>query len=137
MALLIYILYASGGGESAFGLLSTKYMKAQTKAAIADAERRDRALHALSRMTDEIDDLNEGRSKDLEAFRKIVHDHRSRPEDFDRLFERASAEDLRRVEGIWARRATFLGEVRPEEWEAIVRGAKAEAAKDAEKAKKK
>jgi hypothetical protein len=135
IAFLIMLLYGpSGGATGQLGELTLKHLEHEVKAAIPDEARRDLALQALSRTRDAIEDLNERRQKDLGAFEKLVQDYGSRPADFDRLFEAGSADQLRRVDVIWARRAALLQHVRPEEWNAIIQGARAAAAKGATKA---
>ena len=129
LAILYFLLSGSGLQGPALGELSTGHLKPQVKAAIADEARRERALHALSKVSGAIDGLNDRRSKQLDAFRKLVRDHGSTAEDFDRLFEQSAAEDVRRLDEIWALRQSVLEQATPDEWSAIMSGAKADAAR--------
>jgi hypothetical protein len=79
---------------------------------------------------DDIEDLNEQVSKDLEKCEGLVKDHGSKPEAFHQVFETSSADHLRRVEKIWSDREALLKHVRADEWSAIFAGARAEAAKE-------
>jgi len=134
MALLAYLLYAShGGNAAALGALAER-AKPHVEKTIRDEDRRKAALHALSRATKDIDALTGRIEKDLGRFEKLVQDYGSRPEDFDRLFETAAEADLRQADEIWKDRAELLAHVGPEEWSAIVAGARADAAEDAAKA---
>lgn len=66
-----------------------------------------------------------------------MRDHGSTAEDFDRLFEQSAAEDVRRVDEIWALRQSVLEQATPDEWSAIMSGAKADAARADQGATKK
>jgi hypothetical protein len=132
-ALLFYILCGSSGSGTGFGELATKYLEDQVKAVLPDGERRGRAVSALSIATDDIDDLNEAVSRQLKQFEKLVKDYDSKPADFDRLFETASDEHLRQLDKIWGDREALLEHIRPDEWKAIMAGARAEQAKQIKK----
>jgi hypothetical protein len=126
IALMIALFYGSGGvSGTLLGELTLKHLKAEVKAAIPDEARRELALKALSKATDDIEDLNEKLQEDLAGFEELVRDHDSRPADFDRLFEARSADHLRRVDRIWAHRAAMLQHVQPEEWSTIIQRARA------------
>ena len=126
-AFLFYLMYGSSGGSGAgFGELATKYLKDQVRVAVSDEERRERAVGALSVMTDDIADLNKGVSKHLKQFEELVQDYDTEPTDFDRYFEIASEEHLRQLEKIGSDREALLEHVRPNEWKAIIAGARAE-----------
>lgn len=44
----------------------------------------------------------------MNAFSKLVRDHGSTAEECDRLFEQSAAEDVRRLDEIWALRQSVL-----------------------------
>jgi hypothetical protein len=112
------------------------HAKGHVEKTIPDEERRKAALHALSRVDEDIGRLNGGIEKDLGKFQELVRDYGTKPEDFDRLFEASSDENLRLVEAVWQGRTELLAHVRPDEWTAIVAEARADQAKQAAKTPK-
>jgi hypothetical protein len=130
----LYMLF-SGGGGNLLGTMMTQRVADQARKSIPDEERRKLALKGLAVVNDDIKKLNEYLSKDLDQMDKLIKDYHSKPEDFDRLFSSVLAKRKELVDRIWDDRTAMLQHIRPDEWRAIMSGAKAAA--ENETAKKK
>jgi hypothetical protein len=130
--LLGLFLSFGGGGGSLLGTMMTQHVTDQTRKNIPDEERRKLALKGLSAVNDDIKKLNEQLLKDLGQMETLIRDYDSQPEDFDRLFSSVLAKRQELVDKIWDDRTALLQHVKPEEWQAIMSGAKAAMEKDAD-----
>jgi hypothetical protein len=130
----LYMLFGGAGGNL-LGTMMTQHVTDQVKKNIPDEERRKLALKDLLIVNDDIKKLNEQLSKDLGQMEKLIKDYDSRPEDFDRLFSSVLARRQELVDKIWDDRTAMLQHVQPDEWRAIMSGAKAAAEKEAAKKK--
>ncbi len=128
-ACVALFLMLTGGAHGPLGELMPRYAKGQIERVVADEHRRDRALEDLSKLNHEIQRLNEEVSKDGDDFLGLVKDYGSTSEDFDRRFAAAEERHARTYDQLWDTRAALLKDVTPEEWKAIVAGAREEAAK--------
>jgi hypothetical protein len=129
----LFMLYSGGG--NVLGTMMTHHVTDQVKKNIPDEERRKLALKGLAVVNDDIKKLNEQLSKDLGQMEKLIKDYDSKPEDFDRLFSSVLARRQELVDKIWDDRTAMLQHVQPDEWQAIMSGARAAAQKDAVKKK--
>ena len=127
----LFMLYSGGG--NVLGTMMTHQVTDQVKKNIHDEERRKLALKGLAVVNDDIKKLNEQLSKDLGKMEKLIKDYDSKPEDFDRLFSSVLARRQELVDKIWDDRTAILQHVQPDEWQAIMNGARAAAEKDAAK----
>jgi hypothetical protein len=125
----------SGAGGNLLGMMMTQHVADQVKKSIPDEERRKLALKGLAVVNDDIKKLNEHVSKNLDQMGKLIKDYHSQPEDFDRLFSSVLAKRLELVDRIWDDRTAMLQHIQPDEWRAIMSGAKAAAEKEAAKKK--
>jgi hypothetical protein len=132
VAFLGFMVFVGPGGDQ-FGELMTQHVKGQIKVTIADEDRRETALKGLSVVNDDISDLNEQLSKDAKALEKLIRNYDSKPEDFDRLFASVLAKRERQVDKLWDDRQAMLIHIQPDEWRAIISGARAELEKEAAK----
>jgi len=130
----LYMLFGGGGGNL-LGTMMTQHVTDQVKKNIPDEERRKLALKGLAVVNDDIKKLNEQLSKDLGKMEKLIKDYDSKPEDFDRLFSSVLAMRQELTDKIWDDRTAMLQHIQPDEWQAIMSGARAVAEK--EEAKKK
>jgi hypothetical protein len=128
-----FYLFFGGAGDTIFGGFMTPYVKDQVKIAIPDKERRELALKGLAAVNDDFRDLNEQVSKDVAQLEKLIKNYDSKPEDFDRLFSSMLAKRQLQTDKIWDDRKAMLQHIQPDEWRAILRGARAEAEKKAPK----
>ena len=130
IAATILAIYLLLGGGGLFGNLMSEYVEDPMEASIAEEDRREVALDKLDDLQDAIKDFNKAVSKDIKQFHKLVENYDSKPEDFDQmlagLFERRNQE----VENFWQLRKDMLAHIEPDEWQAIISSAKAEAEKD-------
>lgn len=124
-----------GAGPDQFGQLMTHYVKDQIKIAIGDEGRRKLALKGLSVIDDDIGDLNKQVSKDVEKVEKLIRNYNSTPEEFDQLFSSALAKRQQETDRLWDDRKAMLQHIQPDEWRAIMSGARAKAEKSAPKKK--
>ena len=127
----LFMLYSGGG--NVLGTMMTHQVTDQVKKNIHDEERRKLALKGLAVVNDDNKKLNEQLSKDLGKMEKLIKDYDSKPEDFDRLFSSVLARRQELVDKIWDDRTAILQHVQPDEWQAIMNGARAAAEKDAAK----
>ena len=132
--LAVYFSYFSAGPDQ-FGQLITHYVKDQIKIAIGDEGRRKLALKGLSVIDDDIGDLNKQVSKDVEQVEKLIRNYNSKPEEFDQLFSSTLAKRQQETERLWDDRKAMLRHIQPDEWRAIMSGARAAAEKSAPKKK--
>jgi len=132
--LAVYFSYFSAGPDQ-FGQLITHYVKDQIKIAIGDEGRRKLALKGLSVIDDDIGDLNKQVSKDVEQVEKLIRNYNSKPEEFDQLFSSTLAKRQQETERLWDDRKAMLRHIQPDEWRAIMSGARAKAEKSAPKKK--
>jgi len=133
MLLAAYLFY--GGVDAALGELMTHHVKDQINSAIADEDRRKLALKGLSAVNDNVKELNKELSKDVGRVEKLIKNYDSQPVEFDRQFASVSARRQQQVDKIWDDRRAMLQHIRPEEWRAIMSGARAAAEKKAAKKK--
>jgi hypothetical protein len=129
----LFMLYSGGG--NVLGTMMTQHVKDQAKKNIPDEERRKLTLKKLAVVNDDIKKLNEQLSKDLGQMEKLIKDYDSKPEDFDRLFSSVLARRQELVDKIWDDRTAMLQHIHPDEWQAIMSGARAAAEKEAAKKK--
>ena len=129
----LFMLYSGGG--NVLGTMMTRHVKDQAKKNIPDGERRKLTLKKLAVVNDDIKKLNEQLSNDLGQMEKLIKDYDSRPEDFDRLFSSVLARRQELVDKIWDDRTAMLQQIKPDEWQAIMSGARAAAEKEAAKKK--
>ena len=135
-AMLIgFAIYAffGGAGDTLFSGFMTPYVKDQVKIAIPDEERRELALKGLAAVNDDFRDLNEQVSKDVAQLEKLIKNYDSKPEDFDRLFSSVLAKRQQQTDKIWDDRKAMLQHIQPDEWRAILSGAREAAEKKAPK----
>ena len=129
----LFMLYSGGG--NVLGTMMTQHVKDQAKKNIPDEERRKLTLKKLAVVNDDIKKLNEQLSKDLGQMEKLIKDYDSKPEDFDRLFSSVLARRQELVDKIWDDRTAMLQHIHPDEWQAVMSGARAAAEKEAAKKK--
>ena len=129
----LFMLYSGGG--NVLGTMMTQHVKDQAKKNIPDEERRKLTLKKLAVVNDDIKKLNEQLSKDLGQMEKLIKDYDSKPEDFDRLFSSVLARRQELVDKTWDDRTAMLQHIHPDEWQAIMSGARAAAEKEAAKKK--
>jgi len=129
----LFMLYSGGG--NVLGTMMTQHVTDQAKKNIPDEERRKLTLKKLAVVNDDIKKLNEQLSKDLGQMEKLIKDYDSKPEDFDRLFSSVLARRQELVDKIWDDRTAMLQHIHPDEWQAIMSGARAAAEKEAAKKK--
>ena len=129
----LFMLYSGGG--NVLGTMMTQHVKDQAKKNIPDEERRKLTLKKLAVVNDDIKKLNEQLSKDLGQMEKLIKDYDSKPEDFDRLSSSVLARRQELVDKIWDDRTAMLQHIHPDEWQAIMSGARAAAEKEAAKKK--
>jgi len=129
----LFMLYSGGG--NVLGTMMTRHVTDQAKKNIPDEERRKLTLKKLAVVNDDIKKLNEQLSKDLGQMEKLIKDYDSKPEDFDRLFSSVLARRQELVDKIWDDRTAMLQHIKPDEWQAIMSGARAAAEKEAAKKK--
>jgi len=130
----LFMLF-SGGGGNVLGTMMTRHVTDQAKKNIPDEERRKLTFKKLAVVNDDIKKLNEQLSKDLGQMEKLIKDYDSKPEDFDRLFSSVLARRQELVDKIWDDRTAMLQHIKPDEWQAIMSGARAAAEKEAAKKK--
>ena len=129
----LFMLYSGGG--NVLGTMMTRHVTDQAKKNIPDEERRKLTLKKLAVVNDDIKKLNEQLSKDLGQMEKLIKDYDSKPEDFDRLFSSVLARRQELVDKIWDDRTAMLQHIHPDEWQAVMSGARAAAEKEAAKKK--
>jgi hypothetical protein len=137
IAAILLAVYFSffGAGPDQLGQLMTHYVKDQIKIAIGDEGRRKLALKGLSVVDDDISDLNKQLSKDVEQVEKLIRNYNSKPEEFDQLFSSTLAKRQQQTDRLWDDRKAMLQHIQPDEWRAIMSGARAAAEKSAPKKK--
>jgi hypothetical protein len=128
-----FYVFFGGAGDTMFGDFMTPYIKDQVKIAIPDKERRELALKGLATVNGDFKDLNDQVSKDVAQLEKLIKNYNSKPEDFDRLFSSVLAKRQQQTDKIWDDRKAMLQHIHPDEWRAILSGAKAAAEKEAPK----
>jgi hypothetical protein len=128
-----FSMFFGGAGDTMFGGFMTPHVKDQVKIAIPDKERRELALKGLAAVNDDFRDLNEQVSKDVAQLEKLIKNYDSMPEDFDRLFSSVLTKRQQQTDKIWDDRKAMLQHVQPDEWRAILSGARAAAEKKAPK----
>jgi hypothetical protein len=131
----VYLFFFAGGPDQLVGQTMTLYVKDQIKIAVGDEGRRNLALKGLSIVVDDIGDLNKQLSKDVEQVEKLIRNYNSKPEEFDQLFSSTLAKRQQQIDRIWDDRAAMLQHIQPDEWRAIMSGARAKAEKSAPKKK--
>jgi hypothetical protein len=130
----IYFSFFSADPDQ-LGQLMTHYVKDQIKIAVGDEGRRKLALKGLSVVDDDIGDLNKQLSKDVEQVEKLIRNYNSKPEEFDQMFSSALAKRQQQIDRLWDDRKAMLQHIQPDEWRAIMSGARAKAEKSAPKKK--
>ena len=128
-ATILAILILMGGGGM-FGELMADYVEDPIKATILEEDRRELALDAHDELEDAIKEFNKQTSKDIKQLNELVENYESTPEAFNQLFADAFARRKQEVEELWKQRSAMLTHIKPDEWQAIINSAKAEAAKD-------
>ena len=134
-AILLGLFLLFSGGGNVLGTMMTRHVEDQVKKNIPDEERRKLTLKGLAVVNDDIKKLNDQLSNDLGQMGKLIKDHDSKPEDFDRLFSSVLAKRQELVDKIWDDRSSMLQHIRPDEWQTIMSGAKEAAEKEAAKKK--
>jgi hypothetical protein len=129
----MFMLFGGGGGNL-LGTMMTQHVTDQVKKNIPDEERRKLALKGLSVVNVDVKMLNEQLQKDLGQMEKLIRDYDSKPEDFDRLLSSVLTKRQELVDKIWDDRSAMLQHIQPEEWRAVMTGARA--AMERERAKK-
>lgn len=132
-AAIIGLLLIFGLGGGVFGELMTKYAEDPIKTTIVEEDRREAALDELKSLEKTVKALNKGVSKDMKAFRKLVEDYDSTPEDFDNLFASVFENREQEVNAIWDQRSALLTHIQADEWQTIIASAKAEMEADKKK----
>jgi ABC-type transporter Mla subunit MlaD len=90
-------------------------------------------LKGLAAVNEDFRDLNEQVSKDVAQLEKLIKNYDSKPEDFERLFSSVLAKRQQQTEKIWDDRKAMLRHIQPDEWQAILSGARAAKEKNAPK----
>ncbi len=124
----LFLIFGLGGGV--FGELMTKYAEDPIKTTIVEEDRREQALDELKSLEKAVKGLNKGVTKDVKAFRKLVEDYDSTPEDFDNMIASVFERREQEVNAIWERRSALLTHIRADEWQTIIAGAKADMEED-------
>ena len=127
----LFLIFGLGGGV--FGELMTKYAEDPVKTTIVEEDRREQALDELKSLEKAVKGLNKGVSKDVKAFRKLVEDYDSTPEDFDNMIASVFERREQEVDAIWEQRSALLTHIQPDEWQTIIAGAKADMEADKKK----
>ena len=127
----LFLIFGLGGGV--FGELMTKYAEDPIKTTIVEEDRREQALDELKSLEKAVKGLNKGVSKDVKAFRKLVEDYDSTPEDFDNMIASVFERREQEVDAIWEQRSALLTHIQPDEWQTIIAGAKADMEADKKK----
>ena len=128
-----FSVFYGGADETMYRVFTTSYVKDQVRIAIPDEKRRELALKGLEAVHDDFRDLNKQVSKDLAQLEKLIKNYDSKPEDFDRLFSSVLAKRQQQTDKIWDDRKAMLQHIRPDEWRAILSGARAAEEKKAPK----
>lgn len=124
----LFLIFGLGGGV--FGELMTKYAEDPIKTTIVEEDRREQALDELKSLEKAVKGLNKGVSKDVKAFRKLVEDYDSTPEDFDNMIASVFERREQEVNAIWEERSALLTHIQADEWQTIIAGAKADMEED-------
>lgn len=124
----LFLIFGLGGGV--FGELMTKYAEDPIKTTIVEEDRREQALDELKSLEKAVKGLNKGVTKDVKAFRKLVEDYDSTPEDFDNMIASVFERREQEVNAIWERRSALLTHIQADEWQTIIAGAKADMEED-------
>lgn len=132
-ALLVGWFMLFSGGGNVLGTMMSQHVADEVRKTIPDEERRKLALKGLGVVNNDIKKLNEQLSQDLGRMEKLVKDYDSKPEDFDRMFSSVLAKRKELTDKIWDDRTAMLQHIKPEEWRAIMDGAKAAMEKEAAK----
>lgn len=127
----LFLIFGLGGGV--FGELMTKYAEDPIKTTIVEEDRREQALNELKSLEKAVKGLNKGVSKDVKAFRKLVEDYDSTPEDFDNMIASVFERREQEVNAIWEQRSALLTHIRADEWQTIISSAKADMEADKKK----
>lgn len=127
----LFLIFGLGGGV--FGELMTKYAEDPIKTTIVEEDRREQALDELKSLEKAVKGLNKGVSKDVKAFRKLVEDYDSTPEDFDNMIASVFERREQEVNAIWEQRSALLTHIRADEWQTIISSAKADMEADKKK----
>lgn len=130
--LAVYLLFFNVGHDQ-LGTLMEYYVKDQMKVVIVDDGRRKLALQGLSVVNADISDLNKQVAIVDKQLEKLIKDYNSKPEDFDQLFSSVLTKRNQQVEKLWDDRQAMLQHIQPDEWRAIMSGARAAAEKKASK----
>ena len=130
-AYLSFMAFFGTGGDGRFGELMTRYAGDQIEATIQEKDRRKAALRGLDQVNDHLNAFNRQVSGDLKALEKLILDYDSKPEDFDRLFADALANNQKLEEKLWDARQAMLGHIEAGEWQTIMKGAETEQKKQA------
>jgi len=128
-----FFVFFGGADEAMYRVFTTSYVKDQVRIAIPEEKRRELALKGLEAVHDDFRDLNKQVSKDLAQLEKLIKNYDSKPEDFDRLFSSVLAKRQQQTDKIWDDRKAMLQHIRPDEWRAILSGARAAEEKKAPK----
>ena len=128
-----FSVFYGGADETMYRVFTTSYVKDQVRIAIPEEKRRELALKGLEAVHDDFRDLNKQVSKDLAQLEKLIKNYDSKPEDFDRLFSSVLAKRQQQTDKIWDDRKAMLQHIRPDEWRAILSGARAAEEKKAPK----
>jgi hypothetical protein len=128
-----FSVFFGGADETMYRVFTTSYVKDQVRIAIPDEKRRELALKGLEAVHDDFRDLNKQVSKDVAQLEKLIKNYNSKPENFDQLFSSALAKRQKQTDKIWNDRKAMLQHIQPDEWRAILSGARAAEEKKAPK----
>lgn len=125
---LAIIILMSGG--SMFGNLMSDYIEDPIESTIVEEDRREMALDAHDNLKDAISELNKQTSNDIEKLNELVENYESKPQEFDVLLADAFTRRGQEAEEIWKQRSAMLSHIKADEWQTIMKKAKAEAEED-------
>jgi len=130
IAATILAIFLLMGGGSMFGELMSDYIEDPIEATIVEEERREMALDAHDDLEDAISEFNKKVLDDRDKLNELVENYESTQHEFDQLFVDAFARRRQEVEAIWKQRSAMLSHIKADEWQTIIKQAKAEAAED-------
>lgn len=139
MLIFLFIVYvlAGGSGPADLGKFYLKQAREYVGNEVKDPAREKAAKAAAKEAKKGILTFLKQTMKSDKAFRKLVKDPTSTPEQFDALLNESLARQREAVTAVFAARQALLKSVTPGEWSAIVTAAQRENAADARKAAEK
>ncbi len=139
MLIFLFIVYVLGGtaGTANLGKFYLKQAREFIGVEVKDPAREEAAKDAAKAAKKGIVSFVKETIKNDKAFRKLVKDYASTPEQFDALVNESLARQRETMTAVFASRQALLKSVTPEEWAAIVADARRENEEDARKAAEK